>query len=98
MLSQIGELEWKRQDFKIPLFIKSFRHPVANNESPVHITSDALDHDPLTDPDLINYAPKVSKATGEWFVSAIDLAFLAEGVAILGVGTKSIPYITWMKH
>jgi DUF917 family protein len=40
----------------------------------------------LTDPDLVSYKPKVSKLTGEWAVSAIDLAFIAEGVGIFGVG------------
>lgn len=36
--------------------------------------------------ELETYIPEVSKATGEWFVSEIDLAFIAEGVGIFGTG------------
>lgn len=33
-----------------------------------------------------SYTPSVSKATGEWFVSPTDLAFIAEGAGVLGTG------------
>lgn len=36
--------------------------------------------------DLETYIPDVSKETGEWFVSEIDLQFIGEGCGILGTG------------
>ena len=45
-----------------------------------------LDFDPLTDPGLINYSPIVISKTGEWMLSEIDLAFIYEGVGVLGCG------------
>lgn len=39
-----------------------------------------------TDIDFSTYEPEVLKASGEWFVSEIDLAFIAEGCGILGTG------------
>jgi hypothetical protein len=41
--------------------------------------------DPL-DIDREKYIPTVSKATGEWFLSEVDLAFIREGCGILGTG------------
>lgn len=47
-----------------------------------HYASD----EPILSRDLENYTPEVNKATGEWFVSDIDLEFIAEGCGILGTG------------
>ena len=40
----------------------------------------------LVDIDLEAYVPKVSKETGEWFLSETDLVFIGEGCGILGTG------------
>lgn len=46
--------------------------------------------------DLESYISEVSKATGEWFLSEIDLAFIAEGVGIFGTGGGGSVYSTYM--
>lgn len=38
------------------------------------------------DVDIETYTPHVSKETGEWYVSALDLEFMGEGCGILGTG------------
>ncbi|RFU35526.1 hypothetical protein B7463_g800, partial [Scytalidium lignicola] len=60
----------------------------------IHTSSKA----PLTiiEQELEIYTPEVSKATGEWFVSEIDLAFIAEGVGIFGTGGGGSTYATLM--
>lgn len=40
----------------------------------------------LFDTDLEHYVPDVSKKTGEWFVSELDLELIGEGCGILGTG------------
>lgn len=51
---------------------------------------------PVVEQDLESYIPEVSKATGEWFLSEIDLAFIAEGVGIFGTGGGGSVYSTYM--
>ena len=39
--------------------------------------------------DYSSYIPRVSKSTGEWYVSETDLAFIAEGCGVLGTGKST---------
>ena len=55
----------------------------------VHLLSDAI----LSDTRLEHYAPVISKETGEWLVSETDLAFIAEGVGVLGTGKIERPFL-----
>ncbi|KAH8881758.1 hypothetical protein GQ53DRAFT_799011 [Thozetella sp. PMI_491] len=45
---------------------------------------------------LASYEPEVSKATGEWFISEIDLAFIAEGCGVLGTGGGGSSYAAYL--
>ena len=45
---------------------------------------------PSGDDDIVSYRPKVSKATGEWFISPTDLLFILEGTGILGTGSLDL--------
>jgi hypothetical protein len=84
-VSQCGELSWE--------------HTTTYNNSDEAITSAELPNEQLPtlqyidginldieDVDLVEYKPNVCKATGEWFLSEIDLAFIAEGCGVLGTG------------
>ena len=50
----------------------------------------------MAEEEIETYIPEVSKATGEWFVSEIDLAFIAEGVGIFGTGGGGSTYAVLM--
>lgn len=50
----------------------------------------------IVEQDLETYIPEVSQVTGEWFVSEIDLAFIAEGVGIFGTGGGGSTYAVLM--
>ena len=50
----------------------------------------------VVEQELETYIPEVSIVTGEWFVSEIDLAFIAEGVAIFGTGGGGSTYAVLM--
>ncbi|KAF7552726.1 hypothetical protein G7Z17_g4114 [Cylindrodendrum hubeiense] len=86
-----GELEWKLSTTTSP---SETATPIIDfvefNEvedgpadcNGVHIPSKEL----TSSFDLDTYVPEVSDATGEWFVSEIDLEFIGEGCGILGTG------------
>lgn len=87
---QCGELSWERSSKTAP------------SELTVDVTSDTeiepeskleklcgLDA-ALEAVDLSKYRPEVSKASGEWFISEIDLEFIAEGCGVLGTGKDPV--------
>ncbi|KAI1611072.1 beta subunit of N-methylhydantoinase A/acetone carboxylase [Exophiala viscosa] len=46
--------------------------------------------------DLDGYVPSVSKTSGEWYISEVDLAFISEGVGIYGTGGGGPVYSIYM--
>lgn len=82
----MGDLGWSERTNESPSLVKKeVIQRIENASSPLPSSHVDL-HDVLLHPDLESYRPSVSKNTGEWFVSEIDLAFIAEGLAVLGTG------------
>ncbi|RFU74566.1 hydantoinase [Trichoderma arundinaceum] len=93
----VGELEWKPQvkgHVERSLNGTVHQNEAATNGSyiqPVNGTAEySNNHVPLESMlfsiDLEQYVPDVSKETGEWFVSELDLELIGEGCGILGTG------------
>lgn len=82
----MGSLEWSRKQNIASRLIaaESFERVENLSLTQLHIAPNTLDL--LQSHDLESYVPKVVKATGEWFVSEIDLAFISEGCGVLGTG------------
>lgn len=76
------------------------KDPVAVQETsvprPAPIPADALalhdmDVDLTADSKLETYRPNVCASSKEWVVSETDVAFMAEGVGVLGTGKCNVP-------
>ncbi|RFU32808.1 hypothetical protein B7463_g3584, partial [Scytalidium lignicola] len=87
VIKAVGELGWERQVIDTETLINEIHiSPRTNGYHEEKVYDDYLECDPLADPNLRQYEPTVSKETGEWFLSEIDLAFISEGVCIIGTG------------
>jgi DUF917 family protein len=93
----VGTLEWSRNKGESPLILDE----VSLGEVETLCTAaKAKRHksnsDIMLDLDIDSYAPRVSRKTGEWFVSEVDLAFIAEGCAVLGTGGGGSSYTAYL--
>ncbi|KAH8896141.1 putative hydantoinase/oxoprolinase [Thozetella sp. PMI_491] len=91
-----GDLGWERMAPRKPVNETKKRK---DGSTSIEQLTDAelVDMDIVDDEtDFSTYVPEVSKDTGEWFLSKIDLAFIAEGCGVLGTGGGGTVYATYL--
>ncbi|KAI1621965.1 putative Hydantoinase/oxoprolinase, partial [Exophiala viscosa] len=81
----VGDLGWDRRPRR-SLVLTSIEAEGNVNRATRPSMNKSISILPAVDIDIVSYRPKVSKATGEWFISPTDLLFILEGTGILGTG------------
>ncbi|KAI5468172.1 hypothetical protein BGZ63DRAFT_399694 [Mariannaea sp. PMI_226] len=85
-----GELDWKPVKMltstEIDGLTIDYIQDCRDEDKPTNHNGAHIPLNDLFNIDLETYCPEVSRATGEWFVSEIDLEFIGEGCGILGTG------------
>ncbi|OKL56411.1 hypothetical protein UA08_08053 [Talaromyces atroroseus] len=85
----VGELGWQKQDPKASGLVGEVQNDIKIQAPSEHVDLNGfhpMESPLLEDPHLEFYTPQICKSTKQWIVSEIDLAFIAEGVGILGTG------------
>jgi DUF917 family protein len=94
----VGTLEWSRNKSESPRVLNDESH--GHVDTPLYTTTKPKPHkstaDVMLDLDIDSYVPNVSRKSGEWFVSEVDLAFMAEGCAVLGTGGGGSSYTAYL--